>query len=504
MASFFVVKKTKNGTFATLTMGNRLVMMNLYDTSHMRRFRRRKMSENYKTLREVAEEWGITVRRVQMLCVDGKLPGAKKLGKMWVVPADVERPVDKRVNPLEPAARLGANEGSVIKTPKIGNWEQSGDVRFVAHMSHDIRTSLNAILGYSDMIRAHKDESERVEEYTKKIQASGEAMLKLTTNVIDLARMQMGEEKVEEEVVNLDALLQRVYDQENVAAVKRRIALVKKVNIKHNNIYTDAKKLERILGNVLNNAVKFSDDDEVVQFKVEELPNEETGQVSIAFSIEDNGIGMTEGYLEQIYNSYILDEPDDDYQWGGNGLGMAIVKQLVELMQGTIEIESHLGFGTKVLIKMSYRQVDLDDVQSETQVVFDLADFSGKRILVADDNELNRDIAAEILGDLGLDVEVAEDGIICVAMLEKSDKNHYDYILMDLQMPHMDGFLATQLIRGLEDKTKANIPIIAMTASVLPEDREHAFAVGMNGFVEKPFEIRKLLTAMRICDESMV
>ncbi len=462
------------------------------------------MTDNYKTLKEVAEEWGLTVRRVQMLCVDGKLPGAKKLGKMWVVPEGVERPVDKRVNPLEPSARLGANEGTVIKAPKFADGDQSTDVRFVAHMSHDIRTSLNAILGYADMIRSHKDNPERIDEYAQNIQKSSKTMLALTTNVIDLARMQLGEEKVEEEVCNLDSLLQSVYDAENAEAVRRRIAVVKKVNVQHHHLYTDAKKLSRILANILNNAIKYSDDDEVVQFKIEERPNEDKGMATIRYSIEDNGIGMTEGYLSHIYQSYILDGKDDEYQWGGNGLGMAIVKKLVELMQGTIEIESHLGFGTKVMVEMPYRIVDLDEVQSEAPISFDIADLGGKRILVADDNELNRNIAAEILGDLGLEVEMAEDGIICVAMLEKSPKGHYDYILMDLQMPHLDGFMATQLIRGLEDKAKANVPIIAMTASVLPEDREHAFAVGMNEFVEKPFELKNLLTAMRKCNESVV
>lgn len=452
------------------------------------------MDVKYKSAKEIAQEWGLTVRRVQMLCTAGKLEGAKKIGNIWVVPANVERPADNRMT----SGEFRKSTSTRASNANVLAYNRSMKINTV--VSHEVRTNLNTIMMYSDMIATHIDDSEKVLEYSQLIKNSGRSILNLVNNAMELSRLSAGAVEIREEVVNVESLIGEVLETHKVDTKRKNITVNVKYDVNHEYIYTDTDKMIRILDNILDNAIKYSRHDSQISINVKET-SAAGGKSTLSYVIEDEGIGMSQDFISRIFEYFTVESNNLKNSEGG-GLGMTIVKKLTELLNGSIRVDSKLDEGTRVEMSFSYRIADLSTGQHMTDDGdVDRTIFEGKRILLAEDNELNRTLLAELLGEYGMAVDTAEDGILCVATLEKADGDGYDMIIMDLQMPNMDGIAATKIIRGLADTKKAQIPIVALTASVTTQDREDALKSGMNGFVEKPLDIKKLGIIMQQISE---
>lgn len=449
------------------------------------------MEGNYRSVKDVAEEWGLTVRRVQMLCTSGKLPGAKKVGNLWMIPEGTVRPQDNRMV-------SGEYKKAVFKAA-VRTQSYNDYMSFLSAMSYGIRTSLNTIMGYSDLIKTHSDDPARVIEFAENIKQSGKGILVLIDNSVEYTKLRNNEVEFREDICNLEDIVNRLIEDADADAVRHNISIMRRINLKHEFVKADVEKVSCILGNVIENAVRYSKKDGMVSVRAVEMPEKEPGICTVNFSIIDNGIGMSPLFIERVFDGYSYEKELDSVRLinHGSGLGLAIVKELLNLMGGSININSQLDFGTKVDISIPFKVADLSEISAGNVETPDLKEYKGKRLLLAEDNELNRDIEMGILEEAGFEVDWAGDGIICVADLERAQDNYYDMVLMDIQMPNMNGVTATQVIRGLDNESKANIPIVAMTASVLKEDRERALKAGMSGFVEKPLDIKNLLKVMK-------
>lgn len=448
-------------------------------------------NQDYISVKDLADQWGLTVRRVQMMCMQGLIPGAVKQGRFWVVPVGAQRPQDKRVSELT-SKRPGRS-----RADRNLSAEQIMSMRFLTAMSSEMRNELNTIMGYSDMLVTHTDEPDRICDFASYIKDSGKNILRQIENTILLSKISNDEVYAEESVCSLSELVQGLADSAAVDAQKRDVKLTCRMRLDHEFVYVDSDKLKILLSNVIDNALKYSKSSGKVILSAEEVNYDKSGLVKVRFCVEDNGRGMTAPFLKHLFDNFSADRARNEDGLQNIGIGLAIVKGLTEILGGTLDIQSKLGSGTKVYITMEYRIADLTEVKEEETFEFDLDVLSGHRVLIADDNEMNRDIAMEIFSDAGVHVDCAEDGIICVATLEKAEPGYYDCIFMDIQMPNLNGLEATRIIRTLSDSEKANIPIIAMTANVQDEDREMTLRAGMNGFVEKPFDIKKMYSMLQ-------
>ena len=365
---------------------------------------------------------------------------------------------------------------------------------FLFNMSHDIRTPMNAIIGFTDLLKKHLDDKALARSYIGKIETANDFLLSLINNVLEMARIESGKVILDETANNMytfwDALL-ALFDTQMKA---KGITFSSEIRVEHPDVMVDVTKIREILLNIVSNAVKYTPSGGTVSLTVTELPSSRSGYIVFQTVIADTGIGMSDEFLPHIFEEFTRERTSTESKVVGTGLGMPIVKKLVELMQGTIEVESELGKGTKFTLILSHRIADAADtkLESEYSDEYRIEDFAGKRILLAEDNELNAEIAMTILEEEGFLVERAEDGIICVDMIQKAASDYYDLVLMDIQMPNMDGYKATRTIRRLPDKQKADIPIIAMTANAFEEDRKKAFRMGMNGHIAKPIQIETL------------
>lgn len=368
---------------------------------------------------------------------------------------------------------------------------------FLFNMSHDIRTPMNAILGFSHLLRMYKDKPERILDYTEKIEKSGEFLLSLINNVLELARIESGKSGIEESIIDMKELYESVGCLFENQMRDRQISFTRTLRTTHRFIYADKVKLQEILLNLLSNACKYTPPGGKVSFDVCSAPSQEEGVEFFTSTIRDNGIGMTKEFLAHIFEAFTRARSSTESRQPGFGLGMGIAKKLTELMGGTITVESEPGKGTTFTVSIPHRiaRGPQEEFYAEQSVQPDTV-LQGRRILLAEDNDLNAEIAEELLKDAGLLVERARDGIECLAMLEKRKPHWYDLILMDIQMPNMDGYKATTIIRHLEDPRLSKIPIIAMTANAFAEDKAKAIALGMNAHVAKPFDIRALKRVM--------
>ena len=369
---------------------------------------------------------------------------------------------------------------------------------FLFNMSHDIRTPMNAIIGFTDLLEKHLDDKEKMLDYIAKIKTSNEFLLSLINNVLEVARIESGKERLDESGENIYDFLQSVFVLFDSQMQQKGIEFVKAVQVEHPNVIFDQTRVREILLNILSNALKYTSTGGTVTMTVEEIPSEYSGYATYRTVIEDTGIGMSEEFLPHIFEDFSREHSSTESRVSGTGLGTAIVKKLVNLMHGKIEVESKLGKGSRFTLTMRHQITDEKDTKQIKKVAkgYQVEDFAEKRILLAEDNELNAEIAIEILEEVGFIVERAEDGVICVDMVEKTDPDYYDLILMDIQMPNMDGYKATQAIRSLPDKKKAAIPIIAMTANAFEEDRRNAFKAGMNGHIAKPIHLEELFALL--------
>ena len=365
---------------------------------------------------------------------------------------------------------------------------------FLSNMSHDIRTPMNALLGYTMMLKP-KIKDEQLLGYVEKMERSGKLLLSIINHVLDMARIESGRMEVNEVYTRVGIDIEEVISVFSLEAKKKNIRLLTSVQVEHGHIMADLTKIREIFSNLLSNAIKYTPEGGTVQLKVRELPCSRPGYACIQAEIADNGIGMSKEYLPKLFDAFTRERNTTVGKISGTGLGMPIVKNLVEMQGGTIEVESELGKGSRFIVTLEHPIADEAHYKPQEQEAKSAQGaelLKGKRILLAEDNDLNAEIALFILQNMGLEVERVEDGAQCVSRLKEQPAGTYDLIFMDVQMPKMDGYTATQTIRALDDKEKAAIPIVAMTANAFAEDRERALAAGMNGHIAKPIDVKKL------------
>ena len=365
---------------------------------------------------------------------------------------------------------------------------------FLNNMSHDIRTPMNVILGYNQLMKSQLTESKQL-DYQKKIEQSGKLLLAIINNVLDMARIESGKIKVDENYERVGEVVDEIISTFSSEAEEKEIHLSGSMKVTHRNILCDGTKIREIYVNLVSNAMKYTPRGGNVTITVEELPCEKEGYMKVKSEIKDTGIGMSKEYLPTLFEPFSREQNTTTGRIGGTGLGMPIVKKMVDLMGGSIEVASELGKGTVFTFTLMHKIADRKFYSQKTEAAETSEmgkNLSGKHVLLAEDNDLNAEIAVTVLEETGIVIERVEDGIQCVNRVVQMSPGTYDLILMDIQMPNMDGYKATRCIRRLDDKKKAEIPIIAMTANAFAEDRKKAFDAGMNGHIAKPIDIEKL------------
>ena len=394
----------------------------------------------------------------------------------------------KKLNDKLEVALKKAEDASLAKT------------RFLNNMSHDIRTPMNVILGYAQLMEDELNGKGMPEtlEHLEKLQQSGNLLLSIINNVLDMARIESGRMELDENYGRIEDIQQSLVELFEDEAKRKNITYNFRMNVEHGHVLTDITKVEEIFVNILSNAIKYTPDGGSVIVNVDELPCDEPDYMIVRTRVSDTGIGMSEEYLTKIFEAFTREQNTTKSKIAGTGLGMSIVKKYVDLLGGTIEVESELGKGSTFTVTLKHKIAD------ESYYVKKHAEnpgtgseiLEGGKILLAEDNDLNAEIAEVILERVGLNIERVEDGIQCVNRITEMPAGTYDMILMDIQMPNMNGYKATQAIRHLSDKDKACIPIIAMTANAFEEDKRDAIAAGMNGHIAKPIQVEKLLSIL--------
>ena len=374
---------------------------------------------------------------------------------------------------------------------------------FLFNMSHDIRTPMNALLGYNGLMKRELTDPKLL-DYQEKMEQSGNLLLSIINNVLDMAKIESGKMELDENYVKIRDVYQGVYKIFQAEAEKKGIHLEMEYDVQHEHVICDETKNREIFLNLISNAVKYTASGGRITIKITELDCDRKDYMRIRTQVIDTGIGMSEEFLPSLFEAFARERNTTAGKVAGTGLGMPIIKKYIDMMYGTIEAESKLGEGSKFTVTLEYRIADKSYYEQDTEKSIDMDEtdrISGKHILLAEDNDLNAEIAEFILEDMGLMVDRVEDGVQCVSRIEQKPAGTYDLILMDIQMPNMDGYKATEVIRGLSDKSKANIPIIAMTANAFEEDRKKALAKGMNGHIAKPVDAEKVeKTICRVLD----
>lgn len=369
--------------------------------------------------------------------------------------------------------------------------------RFLFNMSHDIRTPMNAIIGFSELLEKHIDEKDKAIDYLGKIKSSSNFLLSLINYVLEMARIESGKLALKKEVGCVTELIESLTDVFEPGVKKKFITYSCEIDIQHKYVIGDETKVREIFINIIGNSVKYTPEGGKISVSVKEEPFEKENYIAYRIIVEDNGIGMSKEYLPHIFEEFSREHTSTESKVTGTGLGLPIVKSLIDMMGGTIEVESQLGCGTKMNVVLPFELASekqiLEEKQKEKEKISD--SILGKRVLLAEDNELNAEIAMTVLKENGLKAERAANGKQCMEMLKKMPEDYYDMILMDIQMPEMDGYEATKRIRNLDD-ARADIPIVAMTANAFEEDRQKALESGMNAHVSKPVDMNMLFKVM--------
>ena len=385
-------------------------------------------------------------------------------------------------------ALKSAEEASLAKT------------QFLHNMSHDIRTPMNAILGYSQLMENELEGKDlpKISEYVGKLEKSGNILLSIINNVLDMARIESGRMEVDENYANIEDIRQRLFEMFEDEAKKKNIDVKYTLNVEHKHVMADVTKVEEIFVNILSNALKYTPSNGSITVDVVELECDEPGYMIVRTSVMDTGIGMSQEYLDKIFESFSRERTTTTSKINGTGLGMAIVKKYVDLLGGTIDVKSVLGKGSTFIVTLKYKIADENYYLNKQEDNFEIDNktLDGKHILLAEDNDLNAEIAITILERAGLKVDRVENGIECVNKVIENPYGAYDLILMDIQMPKMDGYKATKEIRNLQDQDKASIAIVAMTANAFEEDKKKAFDAGMDGHIAKPINIEDLFVVL--------
>ena len=416
----------------------------------------------------------------------------------------------RKARKAEAAAKLAANDTQKLNEKLEIALKKAEDASlaktsFLNNMSHDIRTPMNVILGYAQLMENElngKDIPE-VLEHLEKLQQSGNLLLSIINNVLDMARIESGRMEIDENYCRIEDVWKSLFAVFDEKARKKNISLHYTMNVEHEHVLTDVTKVKEILVNILSNAIKYSIEGGCVMVYVDELYCDESGYMIVRIRISDTGIGMSQDYLTKIFEAFTREKNTTKSKIAGTGLGMSIVKNYVDLLGGTIDVESELGKGSTFTVTLKHRIADeryyvkkhIEEPGTGNEIL------EGRNILLAEDNDLNAEIAEAILERAGLRIERVENGIQCVNRILKMPAGTYDMIFMDIQMPQMDGYKATQTIRNLPDKDKACIPIIAMTANAFAEDKKKTMEAGMNAHLSKPLNVPELMDTIRkFCD----
>lgn len=403
----------------------------------------------------------------------------------------------------EAAARKAANDTQELNAKlqvAVEKAESANRAKstFLFNMSHDIRTPMNAIIGYADLASRHLDDPAKLKNYMENIQVCGQNLLMLLNNVLDLARIENDKTEMEYSVSDIEKDFRNCVAMFRNQADSKGQTLMVTTQLQYPYIYADIPHLTEICTNLVSNAVKYTGAGGTIRCNVTQKPGEKEGWCDTVITVADNGIGMSQEFQKHIFEPFERERTSTVSKVEGSGIGMGIVKKLVGLMGGTVAVESRIGVGSKFTVTIPCRIASEDETQAKRETnPSDQKCLCGTRILLTEDNDLNAEIAAELLQEEGCTVERAKDGVECVDMLEKAANGTYQLILMDIQMPVMNGYDAARKIRGLDDPQKANIPIIAMTANAFTEDRQVALDAGMNDHIAKPINMNVLVPTLR-------
>ena len=409
----------------------------------------------------------------------------------------------QKARKAEAAARKAANDTQELNAKlqvAVENAESANRAKstFLFNMSHDIRTPMNAIIGYADLASRHLDDPAKLEKYMENIQVCGQNLLMLLNNVLDLARIENDKTEMEYSVSDVDKDFRNCVAMFQNQADSKGQTLTVTAHLLYPYVYADIPHLTEVCTNLVSNAVKYTGACGMIHCDVTQKPDKKEGWCDAVITVADNGIGMSQEFQKHIFEPFERERTSTVSKVEGSGIGMGIVKKLVGLMGGTVEVESRIGVGSTFTVTIPCRIASEDETQAKRETnPSDQKCLCGTRILLTEDNDLNAEIAVELLREEGCTVDRAKDGVECVDMLEKAANGTYQLILMDIQMPVMNGYDAARKIRGLDDPQKANIPIIAMTANAFTEDRQVALDAGMNDHIAKPINMNVLVPTLR-------
>ena len=366
---------------------------------------------------------------------------------------------------------------------------------FLFNMSHDIRTPMNAIIGFTGLLEKHQDEPGRRNDYLNKLKEASALLLGLINNVLEMSRIEKGHLDLDIQAWGVEQMYDSFCSVFLDMMVQKGITFCHSMDVEHEFLFCDPIKVRDVIMNLISNA--YTPRGGKVELYIHQYPCEEEGYVMMETIVKDNGQGISAEFLPHLFEEFTREHSTTDIKVEGTGLGMPIVKNLLDLMGGTIEVESAPGKGTTFKVYLKHRIAQKSDLLNVDMPDLSDVDFKGRRILLAEDNDLNAEIAIEILKDVGLVVDRANDGLQCVEMMEAAPSGYYDLVLMDIQMPRMNGYEATRIIRQMDDRVKANVTILAMTANAFEEDKREAIKSGMNAHLSKPIEVDKLVKTLK-------
>ncbi|MBR5337819.1 MAG: response regulator [Lachnospiraceae bacterium] len=398
---------------------------------------------------------------------------------------------------IDQQVKAREKEAALQESIRQATRENEAKTSFLFNMSHDIRTPMNAITGYTAMAKKYVNYPDRVTDYLEKIDISGQQLLRLINQVLDMSRIEANKVVINEEALDIvtrfDDVLTIVDSTARNAGIRLK-GVIK--NITNRTVYCDDLRMNQVILNILGNAVKYTRPGGMVTATLEQLRSDDKESGCYKITVADTGIGMSEEFLDKIFDEFSRERNSTSSKIEGTGLGMSIVKKLLDALGGTIDIKSTPGKGTTVSVVINFRLADEESVPIRETTQADTDILNGKRVLLVEDNEMNREIARSILEEFGMIVFEAEDGDIAVRKVEEAEAGYYDYVLMDVQMPRMNGFEATRAIRELPDKEKSGLPIIAMTANAFSEDKQRVLASGMDAHLPKPIDITDLVITL--------